>query len=113
MTVDDGINVSSAAGKIKKMQGYDYPNYLNPVLTGLNTQQPLPVKCQDFNFTTTNAYTWMNGQPGLNTTNVVSINSLDLNTIQSNVQYFTGASSICTQGTGATCVNDLNAVATN
>jgi len=71
------------------------------------------VICQDFNFTTTNAYTWMNGQPGLNTTNVVSINSLDLNSIQSTVQYFTGASSICTQGTGATCVNDLNAVATN
>ena len=95
------------------MQGYDYPNYLLPVLTGLATELPLPVACQDFNFTTTNAYTWLNGQPGLNSTNVVSINALDLNTIQANEQFYSGSSSICTQGTGATCVEDLNAVGTN
>lgn len=71
ITIDNGSIDGKNAGKIISMQGYDYPNYISPVLTGVNnTLAYMPVKCQEnVNFTETPIYSWMNGPPAKNSTN--------------------------------------------
>jgi len=43
----------------------------------------------------------------------VSINTFDFRTSQVETNNYAGSSTICTQGNGATCINDLNAQPTN
>lgn len=93
------------------MNGYEYPNYLQKVNTGVGTTQALPIKCQELIFSDTPVYTWMNGQPGID--NEESIYSLNFNTIHATLQPYSGNSTICVDGEGTTCDKDYNAVTTN
>lgn len=112
ITVDDGVNKSSVAGKIMKMNSLEYPNYMQITNTGLGLVN-MPVKCQNLNFTEVSSFTGTNGQPGLNSTNVVKIATFNFVTSQVSDQFFIGNSTICEDGFGNTCDLDLNAVPLN
>lgn len=72
-------STDNTTGKVKTLNGYDYPNTLKEVLVGDGTSVMLPTRCSWVNFTTSSIYTWMQNEPG-NTGNA-NVDSLNLDTL--------------------------------
>lgn len=107
IAVNSGFSDPTKTGRISNISGYNYPNRMFKVFNGQSSFVYLPFRCSNANFTSTDIFSWAQGQPNITASNPKVLNLVNMQVTEQNKNVTV---QLCAEGRGDDCRAVYNTV---